>query len=68
MNNLTNDFINTIGRKTDQEFSISTKCERFNGVVYATLWIAQEVAKEIKESGYNALVIDNKTGEVLFIA
>jgi len=69
MNKITQGFINSIGGKTDTEYRISTDCEHYNGVIYATLWIAQEMAKEVKGMGYSkSWVIDNKTGEVVFEA
>ncbi len=68
MNNITQDFIKSINGKPDREFLISTECESINGSTYATLWIAQEVAKELKRSGYGANVLDNDTGEILFVA
>lgn len=68
MNEISQSFINSIGGKTDTELMITTNYKQYNGEKFATLWIALEMAKELKQSGYNANVLNAKTGEVLFSA
>lgn len=68
MNEISQGFINSIGGNPKETFIIKTNCQKYNGETFATLTIAEDFSKELKSSGYNANVIDSKTGEILFMA
>lgn len=68
MHQITNNFIASIGGSTKKEYRISTNCQKYNGETFATLEVAEDFSKELKQSGYSANVLNAKTGEVLFTA